>query len=171
MQGNWNDEQDQSQEPTTSPGTGKGSEAIPDSKGASVMAKTSALIWRRVVPVQSASWILPKNIIPSGVIWRTKQQAPILDRPESSVRGIVGSVRALSIRGDTITGGIRWASDASGMNCQQKLAAGIVVLRPDIVPFEIVELRAGQELKGVKGPGEVVTRWQIASFTLVAGET
>lgn len=132
--------------------------------------QTRQMIWRQIQPVRSVDLSLPVNVLESGVRFRTKRQMPILADGDVSVRNIVGSVRNLKIQAGMIHGDVRWGSDTAAQALKSKLESGVLRLRLDIVELEVTNLRNGQSLGGINGPGQVVSKWMPVSATLEASK-
>jgi hypothetical protein len=132
------------------------------------MQKTSPqLIWRQAALVRSVELPVESNLILSGCRFRQKRQMPVLAGPAESVRDIVGSIRNLVIRRGVLCGNLRWCSDPAALATQAKFNSGVLRFQLDVTEWEACNLRAGESLSGMTGPGRVVTAWQPVSVSLV----
>ena len=119
--------------------------------------------------------VVQEILLTSGLEFRDgRNQLPIVDSHDrSTTRNVLGSIRNIQVMGDEVVGVPMFARDTDSQDAYYKVIDGhITDFSITADPLAITEVKRGQvavfEGKEIKGPANVVTRWQPTDASLVA---
>lgn len=108
-------------------------------------------------------------LLSAGVEFRlVGKKTPLLYGTGETVRNIIGSIREIRIDRGQVLGDVYFASDRAAKEVERQYQSGALSrITVTSIPFELISIPIGVTWKGIEGPAEVVTRWQIAHASIL----
>ncbi len=116
--------------------------------------------------------VVKEVLLMSGIQWRDpkRRQLPIVDtHNRDSIRNVFGSIRNLRVDGRRLIGEVAWASDERSQAIAGKWQDGhLTDFSITAAPIEVLRVEAGQVWQSIKGPADIITKWQPLDASIVA---
>ena len=106
--------------------------------------------------------VVKEVLLLDGMELREQQtRVPLIDGNRSTIRNVIGSVGSIRKQNGLLVGEISWARCKRSKDVEAKWQDGhIETFEVESQAMEVEEYHSGMTWRNIKGPVDVVTRWQ-----------